>query len=87
MGLLTTLLKAPVTGPVWAGRWALERVVAAAEAELHDEDRIVAEIRALAADLEEGRISPDEHAAAEELLLERLVEARAWRAEQGQGTP
>ncbi len=78
MGLLT-LITWPVTGPARGGWWALQQVVGAAEAELYDEGKIVAELRALTTEVEEGRISEEEHAAAEEILLERLMEARARR--------
>jgi hypothetical protein len=78
MGLLS-LLTFPITGPARGGWWVLEQVVEAAEAELYDEGKIVAELRALTADVEAGRISEQEHAAAEEVLLARLMEARARR--------
>lgn len=78
MGVLS-LLTWPVSGPVRGGWWVLEQVVGAAEAELYDEGRIVAELRALAAEVEAGRISEEQHAAAEETLLARLMEARARR--------
>jgi hypothetical protein len=74
------VLTLPVTGPARAGWWLLEQIVSAAEDDLYDEDRIVAEIRALSTELEEGRITAEEHALAEEVLLDRLVEARAFRA-------
>jgi hypothetical protein len=80
MGLITGLLTAPVSGPARAGWWIIEQVVAAAEAEHYDENRLVAALRELAADADAGRISEEEHAVAEAALLERLVEARAWRA-------
>jgi hypothetical protein len=78
MGLLS-LLTWPVTGPARGGWWVLEQIVGAAEAELYDEGKIVAELRALTAEVEAGRISEEEHAAAEEILLARLMEARARR--------
>jgi hypothetical protein len=74
------LLALPVTGPAKAGWWVLEQIIAAAEDELYDEDRIVAQIRALSDELEAGNITEEEHAFAEEALLEKLVEARAFRA-------
>jgi hypothetical protein len=86
VGLLTNLVTLPVTGPVKAGWWVVEQLIAAAEAELYDEDRIIAEIRALAGDLDAGRITEEEHAAAEEVLLERLMEARAYHAQPGEET-
>jgi len=75
LGLVTKLVSLPVTGP-W---WVLQQIVETAEAERYDEGRITAELRALAADVEAGRITEQEHAAAEELLLDRLLEARARR--------
>lgn len=77
--MIGRLLALPVIGPAQAGWWVLQQLVAAAEDELYDEDRIVAEIRALAAQLDEGHITEEEHAIAEEALLERLVEARALK--------
>jgi hypothetical protein len=82
MGLISGLLTLPVTGPARAGWWLLEQVVAAAEAELYDEERIVAQMRALATEVEAGRITDDEHAAAEAALIEQLVAARAFHAGQ-----
>jgi hypothetical protein len=79
MGLLS-LLTLPVTGPARGGWWVMQQIVEAAEAELYDEGRITAELRALHAELDAGRLSEDDHAAAEEALLERLLEARARRA-------
>jgi hypothetical protein len=82
MGLLTNLLTLPVTGPVRAGWWVLERIVENAEAELYDENRILAELRNLASAVEEGHLTEEEHAAAETALLERLMEARARRTDE-----
>jgi hypothetical protein len=78
--MIGRLLATPVTGPGKAGWWVLQQIVTAAEDELYDEERIVAEIRALAGELDAGRITEEEHAFAEEALLEKLVEARAFRA-------
>lgn len=80
MGLLS-LLSLPVTGPARGSWWVLQRVVEVAEAQLYDEGQIVADLRALHADLENGLLGEEEHAAAEEALLARLQEARARRAE------
>jgi hypothetical protein len=80
MGLIRGLLTAPIALPARSGWWVIEQIVGAAEADLHDEGRLIAELRALAADADAGHISEEEHAAAEAVLLERLVEARAWRA-------
>jgi hypothetical protein len=80
VGLIRGLLTLPITGPARAGWWVLEQVVGAAEADMYDEDRIVAQMRALAAEVDAGRITEEEHAAAEEVLIEQLVAARAYHA-------
>lgn len=78
MGLFG-LLTLPVTGVLRLGWWVVEQVVDAAEAEMYDEDRIVADLRRLAADLEAGWITEREYAAAEAELLQRLSDAWARR--------
>jgi hypothetical protein len=84
--VILRLLALPVTGPARAGWWLLEQILAAAEDDLYDEDRIVARIRALADEFEAGNITEEEHAFAEEALLEKLVEARAFHAERQETT-
>lgn len=84
--MIGRLLGLPVRGPAKAAGWVIGHVVSAAEEQLHDEDRIVAEIRALSGQLEAGHITEEQHAHAEEFLLERLVEARAFHAER-EGSP
>jgi hypothetical protein len=79
VGLIRGLITAPVAGPARAGWWVLEQVIGAAEADLYDEGRITAELRALAAVADAGELSEQEHAAAEAALIDRLVEARARR--------
>ncbi|HWB70800.1 MAG TPA: gas vesicle protein GvpG [Egibacteraceae bacterium] len=81
MGLLRALLTLPVSGPVRVAWWVIDQVVAAAEAELYDEGRILEQLRLLADQVEAGEIDEEQHAAAEALLLERLVEARSRHAE------
>lgn len=76
MGLLRSLLTAPVAAPGKGLWWVLEQVVGAAEAELYDEHRIIGQLGELNALVESGEITEEEHAAAEAALLERLVEAR-----------
>jgi hypothetical protein len=79
--VIRRLLTLPFAGPARATGWVMGQIITAAEQELHDEDRIVGHIRELAADLEAGRITEEEHAAAEEQLLDRLLEARAFHAD------
>lgn len=77
--MLLRLLTLPITGPLRLGWWVVEQVIGVAEAQLHDETAIVAALRDLERALDEGAIDEDEHAAAEAILLERLVAARAAR--------
>lgn len=77
--MIGRLLTLPVTGPFRAGWWLLEQVVEAAERARFDEAAILRELRHLAAAADAGQLGEEEHAAAEELLLARLAEARAHR--------
>lgn len=75
MGLITGLLKlplAPVTGTVWIA----EQIQAAAEAEYYDEGAIQAQLREIDAARAAGTIDDAEADAAEDTLLERLMEGR-----------
>jgi gas vesicle protein GvpG len=76
MGLIGALLKlplAPLTGTVWAA----ERIQEQAEAEYYDEGAIQAQLREIDAALQSGEIEEADAAAAEDALLERLLEGRA----------
>ena len=75
MGLISGLLKlplAPVTGTVWVA----EQVQAAAEAEYYDESAIQAQLREIDEARMAGTIEDDEADAAEDALLQRLMEGR-----------
>jgi hypothetical protein len=79
MGLFTGLLTlplAPVRGVVWVG----DQLVAEAERELYDEDRIRAELMQLEFEAEEGALSETEVHAREDALLERLAISQSRRA-------
>jgi hypothetical protein len=78
MGLIS-LVTWPITGPARAGWWVLEQIVEQAEAEFYDEQRILEQMRHLAAQLDAGELSEDEHARQEEALVHRLLEARTRR--------
>ena len=76
MGLISGLLKlplAPVTGTVWIA----EQIQAAAEAEYYDEGQIQAQLREIDEARQAGTIDPAEADAAEDALVERLLEGRA----------
>ena len=75
MGLISGLIKlplAPVTGTVWLA----EQIQAAAEAEYYDEGAIQAQLREIDAARAAGTIDDAEADAAEDALLERLLEGR-----------
>jgi hypothetical protein len=75
MGLISGLIKlplAPVTGTVWIA----EQIQAAAEAEYYDEGAIQAQLREIDAARAAGTIEEAEADAAEDALLERLLEGR-----------
>ena len=76
MGLISGILKlplAPVTGTVWVA----ERILEQAEAEYYDEGAIVAQLREIEELRAAGEIGDDEAAAAEDALVERLLEGHA----------
>lgn len=86
MGLITGLLTLPLA-PVRSVAWMADKLVATAEAEFYDVDAIYAELRDLAAALDEGRITEDEFDQAEDALLQRLEEATNRNsAPQGEAT-
>lgn len=80
MGLLTRLLTLPVSGPLWV----MEKVVEEAERAYYDEGAIRAQLTQLEVAYEAGELSEEELEEAEDILLERLREARARRGEDPQ---
>ena len=75
MGLISGLIKlplAPITGTVWLA----EQIQAAAEAEYYDEGAIQEQLREIDAARAAGTIEDAEADAAEDALLERLMEGR-----------
>ena len=75
MGLITGLLTLPLA-PVRGTVWIAERLLEQAEAELNDENAIIAQLMEIDAAREAGEISDEDAAAAEDILLERLIAAR-----------
>jgi Gas vesicle protein G len=84
VGLITGLLTLPLA-PVRGTVWLAERIQEQAEAELYDEDAIRARLMEIDAAREAGEIGEEEATRAEDELLERLVAARAWRADRTHG--
>lgn len=72
MGLLRSLLLAPLKGPMDGALWVTSKIHEAAEAEYTDPSRIRAQLRGLEAALLRGEITEDAYDLAEEDLLERL---------------
>ena len=81
MGLITGLLTLPVTGPVRAFRFLVERLHDEAQAVLRDEGRAFAELIDLSMRHNAGQLSDAEYAEQEAALLERLSSIREHRDE------
>ncbi|MCW2319047.1 hypothetical protein M2322_004616 [Rhodoblastus acidophilus] len=79
MGLLSTLLTLPVSGPLAGARFVAEKLTEMAEAELHDPEAIKAQLVALEGKLNAGEISEDEFEAQEHEWLLRLKDAMKRR--------
>jgi hypothetical protein len=75
MGLLTGLLTLPLA-PVRGAVWVAERLEEQAYAELHDEASIHVGLLELETLRESGELDEAEVAAAEDALIEQLVELR-----------
>ena len=76
MGLISGLFKLPLS-PVLGTVWLAEQIQEAAEAEYYDEGAIQAQLREIDAARQAGTITDAEADAAEDVLLERLMEGRA----------
>jgi hypothetical protein len=81
MGIVTGLLFLPVTGPVRAFNFLLQRIHDEAQAVLHDEGRAFAELIDLSMRHNAGMLSDVEFAEQEAALLERLGSIREYRDE------
>ena len=84
MGLITGLLTLPLA-PVRGTVWLAERIQEQAEAELYDESAIRAGLMELEEAREAGSMAPEEIDAAENDLLERLMEIRGLGREESNG--
>lgn len=79
MGLISGLLTLPLA-PVRGTAWLAERIQEQAEQELYDEDVIRAQILELEEARSSGDYDEEELAAAEDVLIERLMASRASAA-------
>jgi hypothetical protein len=81
MGVVSGLLLLPVTGPLRAFRFFLERIHEEAEAILRDEGRAFAELIDLSMRHSAGQLSDAEYVEQEARLLEQLTAIREYRDE------
>lgn len=79
MGLLSSILLAPFTGPVRGALWTMEKVGTVAQQELTDDTPIKEDLMRLQIALDEGEIDEDEYVRQEAVIMDRLREVRAWR--------
>ncbi len=86
MGLLTSLLTFPVSGPIAGIQWSLRQVQRIVDDELTDDTPIKQELMELQMRLEMGEIDDGEYRAHEATLMTRLREVRAWRERLGRET-
>jgi len=84
MGLITGLLTLPLA-PVRGTVWLAERIQEQAENELYDESSIRAGLIELEEARERGDLSDEEIDAAEDALVERLMDMRGVTAKEGYG--
>jgi hypothetical protein len=84
VGLITGLLTLPLA-PVRGTVWLAERIEEQARAELYDESAIRAGLIELEEARETGELSPEEIDAAEDALVERLMEIRGIVGKEGNG--
>jgi len=76
MGILTTLLTLPVSGPIKGAMWIAGQVHDAAQAQMNDPAAIKAALVDLERKLDAGEIDEAAFDAAEEALLDRLVDVQ-----------
>ncbi len=77
MGLISTLLTLPVSGPTRGAWWVVGKVHEAAEQEVSDPAAIRRALRAYELKLEAGEIDDDTFEELELVLLRRLRESSA----------
>ncbi len=80
MGMLSTLLTLPASGPIGAVGWLARQIADAAMQEILDPARIETALLLLERRLETGAIDEAAFEAEEARLLEELLEIRAIRA-------
>jgi hypothetical protein len=79
--ILFKLLALPITAPAAGIRYCIEKVVEYAEHEMTDDEPVREQLLELHIELEEGRVTEDEYAEREAVLLARLRELREQRTQ------
>ncbi len=79
MGLLGTIVTAPLAGPFRGVLWLVKTLAEHAEQELYDTDKIRKDLLGLEQQFELGKITLEEFESAEAELLQRLNEARRMK--------
>lgn len=85
MGLLSSILLAPFTGPWQGTMWSLDKVQRAVEEELTDDTPVKEDLMNLQLALDMGEIDDDEYVRREAEIMQRLREVRDWRERLGKG--
>lgn len=86
MGLLSSILLAPFTGPIDGTMWTLDKVQRAVQEQLVDDTPIKEDLMRLQLELESGDIDDDEYLVREREIMQRLREVREWRERFGMAT-
>jgi len=81
MGLLGSVLAAPVLGPCQALLWLARTIEEQVKAELYDEHKIRAELTELELALDLKQINLTDYETREEVLLRRLRDAREMKSD------
>lgn len=79
MGILGTIVTAPLVGPIKGMMWIVRTIAEHAERELYDEDNIRKDLLKLEQQYELDKITLEEFESAESELLQRLNEARRMK--------
>jgi hypothetical protein len=79
--ILFKLLALPITAPAAGIRYCIDKVVEFAEHEMTDDEPVKEQLLELQLELEEGRVTEDEYAEREAVILARLREIREYRKE------
>ena len=80
MGLVSSLLTAPLAAPAHGLLFIFEKIKEAVDDEMYDEGRLESSLMRLSLQLDLGEITDAEYRAAEESILRRLSEIREYKA-------